>query len=84
MTVDEIVSAIRTLPVAERLRVIELVAHVTAGDVPAAETAPSGRGVTLTERHGLLIVDADAALSADVFDHRLDRETRAAHIWGGS
>lgn len=81
MTVDEIVSAIRALPVPERLRVIEIVAHEAANDVPAGSAAPS-HGVTLIERHGLLLVDADGAVSAEAFDHRLDRDARAHHIWG--
>jgi hypothetical protein len=84
MTVDQIVAAIRALPVPDRLRVIELVAHETASDVPApAEPAPRS-GVTLTERHGLLFVDTDATVPADAFDHRSDREARAERIQGGS
>lgn len=84
VTIEQIVSAIRALPVLERLRVIELVAHEAASDVPAAltENAPT-RGVTLSERNGLLVVESDAAVPADAFDHRLDREARADHIWGG-
>jgi hypothetical protein len=84
VTIEQIVSAIRALPVLERLRVIELVAHEAASDVPAklAESAPT-RGVTLIERNGLLVVDSDAAVSADAFDHRLEREARADRIWGG-
>jgi hypothetical protein len=83
VTLDQIVSAIRALPVPERLRVIELVAHDAASDVPAtlAEDAPV-HGVTLIERHGLLVVDSDAAVSAVAFDHRLDREARADRLWG--
>jgi|HubBroStandDraft_6_1064221.scaffolds.fasta_scaffold346419_1 hypothetical protein len=85
MTVDQIVSAIRALPVPERLRVIEIVAHQAVSDVPAAAAEPPpGRGVTLIERHGLLLVDAEATLPADAFDHRHDREARADHIWGGT
>jgi hypothetical protein len=85
MTIDEIVSAIlRALPVLERLRVIEIVAHDAASDVPTvAEPAPSG-SVTLTERHGLLLVDTGATVPADAFDHRLERKARAGRIWGGS
>lgn len=85
MTVDEIVSAIRALPVPERLRVIEMVAHEAANDVPAtpAVSAPS-RGVTLTERHGLLLVDADGTVPVEAFDHRPDRDARADHIWSAS
>jgi hypothetical protein len=85
VTIDQIVSAIRALPVPERLRVIERVAHEAMGDVPAASAAvPPGDGVTLVERHGLLLVDADVTLSAHTFDHRLDRDARADHIWGES
>lgn len=85
MTVDEIVSAIRALPLPERLRVIEIVAHQTANEVPAAiaGTAPA-HGVTLTERHGLLLIGTAATVPAEAFDHRLDREARADRIWGGS
>ncbi len=82
MTVDQIVSAIRTLPIAERLRVIEIVAHEAAVDAPVAEAAQSG--VTLIERNGLLFVGADAALPEEAFDHRQDRDARAEHLWGGS
>ncbi|MGK3995873.1 hypothetical protein [Sorangium sp. So ce1024] len=72
----------RALPVTDRLRVIELVAHEAASDVPAA---PARReGVTLTERHGLLLVDADATMPAEVFDHRPDRDARADRIQGES
>ena len=85
MSIDQIVSAIRALPVPERLRVIEMVAHEAASEVPAtaAETS-TGDGVRLIEHHGLLLVDADAALPAEAFDHRLDRDARMEHIWGGS
>lgn len=84
MTVDQIVAAIRALPVQERLRIIELVAHDAASEVPdtTIENA-STHGVTLIERHGLLVVDSNAAVTADAFDHRPDREARADHIWGG-
>lgn len=83
MTIEQIVAAIRALPLPERLRVIEIVAHETANDVPAAITAPpSHEGVSLTERHGLLVIDAAAAVPAEVFDHRQDREARADYIWG--
>ncbi len=84
VTIDQIISAIRALPVLERLRVIEIVAHEAASDVPAAlaESAPT-RGVTLAERNGLLVVDSDTSVAADAFDHRLDREARADRIWGG-
>ncbi|WP_437813758.1 hypothetical protein [Sorangium sp. So ce1078] len=59
MTVEQIVAAIRALPVTDRLGVIELVPHEAAGDVPAADHPSRREGVTLTERHGLLLVDAD-------------------------
>jgi hypothetical protein len=86
MTVDEIVSAIRALPVPERLRVIERVAHEAASEVPSTEvTAASGRSnVTLVEQSGLLIVDAGETLPASAFDHRPDRDARADRLWGGS
>ena len=83
MTIDQIVAAIRALPVPERLRVIELVAHDAANDAPIAEAASTG-GVTLTERHGLLLVEAEAFLPEGAFDHRVDREARADGVWGGS
>lgn len=83
MTIDQIVAAIRALPVPERLRVIELVAHDAANDTPRAEAASPG-GVILTERHGLLLVDAEAPLPEEAFDHRGDREARADRVWGGS
>jgi hypothetical protein len=85
MTVDQIVSAVRALPVPERLRVIELVAHEAVSEVPAsaAEASP-GPSVTLVERHGLLLVGAGAPLPADAFDHRPDRDARADRIWAGS
>jgi hypothetical protein len=87
MTLEQIVSAIRSLPVPERLRVIELAAHDVANDVSrrAAEPVP-GVGVTLIERHGFLIAHGEpgAALPEEVFDHRVDREARAELLWGGS
>lgn len=83
MTIDEIVSAIRALPVPERLRVIEIVAHEAASEVPAVAASGLRGGVTLIEHHGLLLVHTDAAMPAEVFDHRLDREELADHIWGG-
>ena len=81
MTVEQIVSAIRALPLPERLRVIEIVAHETANDVPAAisETDPA-HAVTLTELHGLLVVDTTVGVPVEAFDHRLDRESRADRI----
>jgi hypothetical protein len=90
MTIDQIVSAIRSLPVPERLRVIELAAHdvaavVSRGAAEAPEAAP-GIGVTLIERHGFLIAhgESGAVLPEEAFDHRLDREARAELLWGGS
>ena len=85
MTVDQIVAAIRALPVPERLRVIELVAHDAANDTPVASAeAASPEGVILAERHGLLLVDTEASLPEEAFVHRADRETRADRTWGGS
>ncbi|KYF64050.1 hypothetical protein BE11_39025 [Sorangium cellulosum] len=84
MTVESDRRRHRALPVADRLRVIELVAHEAASDVPASEQAARRGGVTLTERHGLLVVDADATMPAEVFDHRPDRDARADRIQGGS
>jgi hypothetical protein len=84
MTVEQFVAAIRALPVTDRLRVIELVAHEAAGDVPAADHPARREGVSLTERHGLLLVDADATMPAEVFDHRPDRDARADRILGDS
>jgi hypothetical protein len=87
MTIEQIVSAIRSLPVQERLRVIELAAHDVANDVSdrAVEPAP-GIGVTLVERRGFLIAHGKSptTLPEEVFDHRLDREARAELLWGGS
>ena len=67
------------------LLVFEIVAHEAASDVPAAlaENAPTF-GVTLTERNGLLVIDSDAAVPADAFDHCQGRQARADRIWGGS
>ena len=83
MTIDQIVAAIRALPVSERLRVIELVAHDAANEAPGAD-APSHGDVILTERHGLLLADTEATVPEEAFDHRLDREARADRIWSGS
>lgn len=74
----------RALPLTDRLRVIELVAREAASDVPAADHPARCEGVTLTERHGLLLVDADATMPAEVFDHRPDRDARADRIQGES
>ncbi len=87
MTIEQIISAIRSLPVPERLRVIELAAHDVANDVAggAAEAAP-GTGVTLVERQGFLVAHGEsrAALPEELFDHRVDRDARAKLLWGGS
>jgi hypothetical protein len=90
MTIEQLVSAIRSLPVAERLRVIELAAHDIANDVsreaPLPSDATPGSSVTLVERKGLLVAHGEpgAALPVEVFDHRVDRETRGERLWGGS
>ena len=86
MTIDEIVSAIRALPVPERLRVIERVAHEAATEVPPPENAlpPGFAGVALIERSGMLVIDTSERLAADAFDHRADRDARASRTWGGS
>lgn len=47
MTIDQIVAAIRALPVPERLRVIELVAHDAANDAPVAEAESASPGSAL-------------------------------------
>jgi hypothetical protein len=87
MTIEQLVSAIRSLPVPERLRIIERAARDVAADVSQAppEASP-GTGVTLIERHGFLIAHGEAgvALPEEAFDHRVDREARADHLWGGS
>jgi hypothetical protein len=87
MTLEQIVSAIRSLSVPDRLRVIELAAHDVANDVSrgAVELAP-GVGVTLIERHGFLVAHSEPgdALPEELFDHRVDREVRAKLLWGGS
>jgi hypothetical protein len=85
MTIEQIVAAIRALPVSERLRVIEIVARDAANDATVAEAqAGSHGGAILTERHGLLFVRAVAVVPEDAFDHRSDREARADHLWAGS
>lgn len=90
MTIEQLVSAIRALPVPELLRVIELAAHDVANDVSrgALQTsdAAGGSGVTLIERGGFLLAhgEAGAPLAAEVFDHRQDRDARAALLWGDS
>ena len=90
MTIDQLVSAIRSLPVPERLRVIELAAHDVANDVsrgtPGMSETAQGVGVSLIERQGFLIAHSEtgAALPEAAFDHRLDREARAELLWSGS
>ncbi|MEZ4294605.1 MAG: hypothetical protein R3B70_06490 [Polyangiaceae bacterium] len=90
MTVDQLVSVIRSLPVAERLRVIELATHDVATDVArqlpgGADTAQVGE-VTLIDQHGILVARGEpgVVLREEAFDHRLDREARAEHLAGGS
>jgi hypothetical protein len=53
MTIEQLVAAIRSLPLPARLRVIELAAHDVAHDVAdrTADTDP-GTGVPLLEHHG--------------------------------
>ncbi len=87
MTIEQLVAAIRLLPVPERLRVIELAAHDVANDVSAGATEPApDADVTLVERNGFLVAHCEpgATLPEEVFDHRLDREARAERLWGGS
>jgi hypothetical protein len=87
MTIEQILSAIRALPVAERLRVIELAAHDVANDVTgeAPEVALT-EGVALIERHGFLVARGEpgVTLPEATFDHRPDREVRADLLWGRS
>jgi len=90
MTIEQIVFAIRGLPVSERLRVIELATHDVATDVarqlPEALEAVPVTGVTLIDRRGVLIAHGESGvvLPEEVFDHRVDREARAEHLSGGS
>ncbi len=90
MTIEQLVSAIRSLPVPERLRVIERAARHVATDVSSglreAPEAALGSGVTLVERRGFLIAHGEAGVTVpeEAFDHRLDREERAEHLWAGS
>lgn len=90
MTIEQLLFAIRSLPVTERLRVIELATHDVAADVarqlPEAAEAMPVTGVTLIERHGFLIAhgESNVVLPEEVFDHRVDREARAEHLSGGS
>ncbi len=86
MTIDEIVSAIRALPVPERLHLIERIARETADEFPSLCTPQRAcpPGVTLTERHGMLLVESDETLPIDAFDHRVDRDARADQIWSAA
>lgn len=85
VTIDELVAAIRALPVRDRLRVIELVEHDAANDAPVTDAEAVSQGsVILTERHGLLLVDTEAAVPEGAFDHRVDREARADRIWSSN
>ena len=87
MTPEQIVAAIRALPVRDRLRVIELAAHDVANDVSGEATEPAQRvNITLLEQHGFLVAHGEphTVLPEEVFDHRLDREARAGSLWGGS
>ncbi len=90
MTIEQLVFAIRSLPVPERLRVIELATHDVATDVarelPDTVETTSVTGVTLIDRHGFLVAhgESGAVLPEEVFDHRVDREARAKHLSGGS
>lgn len=87
MTIEQILAVIRSLPVQERLRVIELAAHDVANDVSGgAPLSEAGSGVSLIERRGFLFAHGEAreVLPEEVFDHRLDREGRAGSLWGGS
>lgn len=84
MSIEEILLAIRMLPVAERLHVIERVAHDVAGEVRPEVTTAEAADVKLIEHHGMLLVDANETLPADVFDHRSDRDARAERIWRGA
>lgn len=90
MTIEQLVVAIRGLPVPERLRVIELATHDIATDVaqqlPQALEAVPVTGVTLIDRRGVLVAHGESGvvLPEEVFDHRVDREMRAEHLSGGS
>lgn len=83
-TFEEIVSAIRKLPLADRLRLAERVIHEAAGEVPA-EAAPEPAGekeARLIEVDGLLVVSADRTYPASTFDHRQIREERLSKLSG--
>jgi hypothetical protein len=85
MTLEQIVAAIRSLPVRERLRVIEQAAHDVANDVSGgAPLAGAGGGVSLVERGGFPVAHGESreALPLDAFDHRPAREGRADALWG--
>lgn len=83
-TFEEIVSAIRKLPLAERLRLAERVIHEAAGEVPAgaAQEAAEDEQALLIEVNGLLVVSADRTYPASSFDHRAIREERLSKLSG--
>lgn len=84
MTIEQLVAAIRCLPVPARLRVIELATHDVANDVSRREGPEAALGgVTLIERHGFPVAHGEpgASLPAELFDHRSDRESRAEVLW---
>lgn len=85
VTFDEIVSAIRELPLPERLRVAEHVIHEAAREVPASSAADAPDNeepAELIEVAGLLVVKADRTFPADTFDHRPVREERLSKLSG--
>jgi len=90
MTPEQLVSAIRALPVPERLRVLTLATHDIAVDAsagrPEAPVPAPGVGVALIERRGFLVAHSESGgtLPEEVFDPRLDRVARAELLWGGS
>lgn len=76
-TFEEIVSAVRRLPLAERLRLAERVIHEAAGEFPGSTPAgapESEETAELIEVAGMLVVNADRTYPAEVFDHRQIRE----------
>jgi hypothetical protein len=85
-TFDEIVSAIRSLPLAERLRIAEQVIHEAAASVPAPVPEPATDGeesAELVEVGRLLIVKSRQSFPADMFDHRALREERLQKLSTG-
>ena len=84
MTVDEIVQAIDALSPSDRLRVIERAVHDLGSALAEPTVAPAGRAV-LVEHGGLLVIGAAPGVGPapiDVFDHRAEREERAAKLAG--